>query len=106
MRAADFIANKDSVVRTIAKKRAASESIDYITHVFTTHTDDPDSDGIADLVGEVVPQNSCLVFCSTKIACQNLADNLARLVSTAGTSDDILSRRSKLVAGESDVVSE
>ncbi|KAI1301378.1 Helicase POLQ-like [Halotydeus destructor] len=39
-----------------------------------------DPDHLKDLVGEVVPKGSCLVFCPTKDRCQHVALNLTRLL--------------------------
>ena len=39
-----------------------------------------DPDHLAGLVMEVIPQNSCLVFCATKKNCENVAKLLCKLM--------------------------
>jgi POLQ-like helicase len=39
-----------------------------------------DVDSLAGLVMEVVPQNSCLVFCPTKKNCENVAQLICRFL--------------------------
>jgi POLQ-like helicase len=42
-----------------------------------------DPDNLLDLVLEIVPQHSCLLFCPTKRYCENVTLMLARLMNTS-----------------------
>ncbi len=58
-----------------------------------------DPDGVAALVGEIIPLNSCLVFCPTKKYCENVASMLGNAFKQTKAEDDILKRRMKLLSG-------
>jgi POLQ-like helicase len=38
-----------------------------------------DPDGLTGLVQEVIPENSCLIFCSTKKNCEDVAMLISKL---------------------------
>lgn len=54
-----------------------------------------DEDYLTNLVLEVYPEHSCLVFCDTKRRCENVADLLCKVMSNQAKASNILEHRQK-----------
>lgn len=62
-----------------------------------------DPDHIAGLVSEVIPDHSCLIFCSSKKNCENLATLLCDMLPTRFTNHKITERGIIIKAIENDM---
>ena len=74
----------DSDIVKIDKNRVEEDQFKFLKKV-TKETDNEvvkiDPDGVTDLVLEVFPGHSVLLFCDTKKRCENVADMLVRVIS-------------------------
>lgn len=61
-----------------------------------------DPDHIAGLVSEVIPENSCLIFCPSKKNCENLAMLLCQILSKKNMNHKTTEKQELIKAIESD----
>lgn len=62
-----------------------------------------DPDHIGGLVSEVIPEKSCLIFCSTKKNCENLSSLLCNILPSKYTLHRIIERKNLIKAIENDI---
>lgn len=62
-----------------------------------------DPDHIGGLVSEVIPEKSCLIFCSSKKNCENLATLLCKILPSKYTKHRIVERKNLIKAIENDI---
>lgn len=62
-----------------------------------------DPDHIGGLVSEVIPEKSCLIFCSSKKNCENLASLLCKILPSKYTNHRIVERSNLIKAIENDI---
>lgn len=62
-----------------------------------------DPDHIAGLVSEVIPNESCLIFCPSKKICENLATLLCNVLPKKYTNHKITERQNLIKAIENDI---
>ncbi|XP_059142587.1 helicase POLQ-like [Physella acuta] len=79
----EYVKVEDNVFLVNQKALAEEEKLEhnrFITFQYTKELQQRDPDHLYGLVTEVIPANSCLVFCSTKKNCENVARMLSELI--------------------------